>query len=128
MQMALRIWLAVLPQLDPSLISASLPLIQCPFSFPPLSSFFSPHYYCQNPLIMKYCYCVTAKIGHGGGLVGWGAGWLGGLRGQDCGTANHTEGGKNEGRWWCFGEGGGAVGDLGFQLRQTLQRCHLNYH
>lgn len=23
---------------------------------------------------MKYCYCVTAKIGHGGELVGWGVG------------------------------------------------------
>lgn len=33
---------------------------------------------------------------------------------------------KNEknGRW-CWLMGGGPVGDLGFQLRQTLRRCHL---
>lgn len=68
---------------------------------------------------MKYCYCVTAKIGHGGVLVGWGAGWLGGLRGQDCGTANHTEGEKRRRVVLVFLRGG-AVGDLGFQLRQRL--------
>lgn len=35
MQMGLWIWLAVLPQLDPSLICASFSLILCPFSFLP---------------------------------------------------------------------------------------------
>lgn len=60
------ICLAVLPQLDRSLISASFPLILCPFSFPPLSSSRSPHYYCQISLIMKYCYCMTALVGRWG--------------------------------------------------------------
>lgn len=43
---------------------------------------------------------------------------VGGLRGQDCGTANHTEGEKE--KKGGVGVGGGAVGDLGFQLRQRL--------
>ena len=34
--------------------------------FSPLSSFLSPHYYCQISLIMKYRYCMTAKMGCGG--------------------------------------------------------------
>lgn len=65
MQIVLWIWLAVLPQLDPSLISAffshSVSLL-----FPPLSSFLSPHYHRQISLIMKYCYCMTAKMGRRG--------------------------------------------------------------
>lgn len=39
--------LAVLPQLDPSLISASAPLILYPLSFLLLLSFLSPHYHWQ---------------------------------------------------------------------------------
>lgn len=64
MQMGLRIWLPALPQLDPALISGSFSLVPCPFLFPPPLIFpFLLHYYCQNLLIMKYCFCLTAEMG-----------------------------------------------------------------
>lgn len=82
---------------------------------PPLSSSLSPHYYCQNSLIMKYCYCMTARMGHEGeqGEAG-------------CETANHKEEKteKRRRKKRCEGWGGG----LGFQLRHIQWSCHRSYH
>lgn len=58
--------------------------------FSPLSSFLSPHYYCQISLIMKYRYCMTAKMGRGGEGQGE----------QGSETANHNR--KKEQGIWVF--------------------------
>lgn len=75
--------------------------------FSPLSSFLSPHYYCQISLIMKYRYCMTAKMGRRGEGQGE----------QGSETANHNRKKKKR------------TGDLGFSIKGSFYHHHHGcYH
>lgn len=106
MQMGLWIWLAVLPQLDPSLISASfcsfcVPSLSSPFIFPFSSLSLSD--FANHEILLLYDSKDGARRGKGE---------------QRSESANHNKRKKKKEK----------QGIRVFQLRRTLWSFHHHYH